>query len=94
MGLDVGVVQIEYLERPAEPVYGFLWSMAEHQDEQEWGGWWEGSAFVETTQLDMLTRAAVYATEHNLTAENRSDLESWIKDLPWKGDMIMLHLGW
>ena len=94
MGLDVGVVKIEYLDRPREPVYGFLWSLADQFSDFEWGEVWEGNAFIELTELNMLTRAAIYATEHNLTAQETYDLENWIKTLPWSGDLIMLHLGW
>ena len=32
MGLDIGVVNIEYLERPAQPIYGFLQALMADPD--------------------------------------------------------------
>ena len=63
MAMDVGVVTINYLERPGEPVRDFLLHLASdlslgfndeeyeeetHDDEHyTWGGGWGGNTFVE-----------------------------------------------
>ena len=94
MGLDVGVVKVAHLERPVGVIYDFLWTLAEQFDEAVWGGGWEGNAFIEITELNMLTRAIIYAAEHNLSQQDSDDVVAWIRQLPWNGDTIMLHLNY
>ena len=57
MGLDVVVVNIEYLERPAQPIYGFLQaliadpnvgiSVGDDMEDSYWGDGWGANAFYE-----------------------------------------------
>ena len=94
MGIDVGVVKISYLQRPEQPMYDFLWELAAEPHEGDWGGWWEGNVFTETTRTRMLSRAAVYAVNKDLSQNEVDKLLEWVENLPWNGDTIMLHLGW
>ncbi len=103
MGLDVGVVTIEYLERPGQPMYGFLQALMADPDtgtefdpfdyESGWGDGWEGNAFYEFERDVLLRRADGWAVKKNLDATERATLLQWIDDLPYRGDVIMLHLG-
>ena len=103
MGLDVGVVTIEYLERPDQPIYGFLQALMADPDvgteldpfdyESGWGDGWEGNAFYEFNRDVLLRRADGWAMQKNLNANHRAILLQWIDALPYRGDTIMLHLG-
>ena len=103
MGLDIGVVTIEYLKRPGQPMYGFLQDLMVDPDtgtefdpfdyEPGWGDGWEGNAFCEFERDVLLRRADGWAVKKNLDATERATLLQWIDDLPYQGDTIMLHLG-
>ena len=103
MGLDVGVVTFEYLERPVQPMYGFLQALAADPDagsefdpfdyESSWGDSWEGNALYEFERDVLLRRADGWATQNGLKANERTVLLQWIHSLPYRGDTIMLHLG-
>ena len=104
MGLDIGIVSIDYLDRPGQPMYRFMWDlMADPEvglddtpgDED---GYWDGggngeSAFLEFTRGGLLNRASGLADVQNLNDRERSLLLNWIESLPYRGDAIMLHLG-
>ncbi len=109
MGLDVGVVTIKYLDAPEEPVNKFLLHLARdtslggddeeyeddtHDDEQyAWGGGNGGNAFVELSRSYVNWKADQWVKGHSVGAEGRDAIQRWISDLPWKNEMIMLHLG-
>ena len=92
MGLDIGVVQINYLPRPDKPAYDFAWHLNINEDEADWNG--STSTFVEYTREALLRQLDSYITENELTQSNIADLRSWVDGLPWKGDVVMLHLAW
>jgi hypothetical protein len=94
MGLDVGVVKISYLERPSDPVYDFLWELAAGTCKENWGGGWEGNAFVELIRESMLSQMAEYVRIKNLSHDDSDKIKAWANSLPWDGDTIMLHLNW
>ena len=104
MGLDIGVVSIAYLDRPSQPMYGFMWDLmadpetglgdALGDDGLYWDGGGTGeSAFYEFTRDGLIERANGWAAEKNLAAIERQSLLNWIESLPYRGDVIMLHLG-
>jgi len=94
VGLDIGVVRVSYLERPSQPVYDFLWNLASTVCGADWGGSWEGNAFVEFTRRHLLSKARRYAREQKLLEDDFAKLLDWIRDLPWDGNTIMLRLYW
>ena len=94
MGLDVGVVKIAYLERPGEPTYNFLRDLAAGELDEDWGGGWDGNAFVEYRREQLTAQAIQWVLRRNLGDNERDTLRRWIDDLPWDGDTIMLHLNW
>jgi hypothetical protein len=94
MRLDVGVVKITYLNRPAQPMYDFLLALAAGELEEDWGGSWEGNAFVEFIRENLVQEANVWAERKGLSPEEQAELQKWVEELPWDGDNIMLHLNW
>ena len=104
MGLEIGVVSIQYLDRPGQPMYRFMWDlMADPEtglgdDHGEEDGHWDGggtgeSAFYEFTHEGLVNRANGWASDRDLNDSERSTLLNWIENLPYRGDTIMLHLG-
>jgi hypothetical protein len=94
MGLDVGVVNITYLDRPEEPMYDFLWALAEGSLGEDWGGGWEGNALVEYQKENLIRKANDWAESKGLGQQELTQLLQWVEQLPWSGDDIMLHLNW
>jgi hypothetical protein len=94
MGIDVGVVRISYLNRPAEPTYNFLWWLAGRAGHGEWGGGWCENAFLETDRRRLLSKARAYARQQSMSQDDLAQLLSWVRELPWDGDTIMLHFNW
>ena len=94
MGIDVGVVKISYLERPEEPVYSFLWWLAERAGHDGWGGGWGENSFLETDRRRLLSKARGYARKQGMSQDDLAQLLSWVRELPWDGNVIMLHFNW
>jgi hypothetical protein len=95
MGLDVGVVKTAYLEYPGQPVYDFLWELADRAGlDDTWGHAWEGAAVVELLRDQMESKARAFARKQNLGQEDSHKLLSWVRGLPWDGNTVMLHLSW
>ena len=103
MGLDIGVVNIEYLERPAQPIYGFLQAlmadpnvgMSADDDMADscWGDGWANNAFYEFYREGLVKQASGWAEARTLDQSDRTKLLDWIDNLPYRGDAVMLHLG-
>ena len=109
MAMDVGVVTINYLERPGTPVRDFLFHLASdvslgfndeeyeeetHDDEHyTWGGGWGANTFVEFSRPYLGWKANRWATSQGINSVARDTVRRWIADLPWNDDMVMLHLG-
>ena len=94
MGLDIGVVQIEYLKRPDRVVYDFMRFLNDNSYEADWHVVDGGHAFVEYTRENMLGQLDRYGSENQLSQSDIDGLRSWADGLPWKCGVIMLHLGW
>ena len=104
MSLSIGVVNITYLEQPGQPMYRFMWDLMadpalgldDSLDDDDWhwdGGGNGGNAFYEFTRDGLLNRANGWATAQNISGGERSAMLEWIENLPYRGDNIMLHLG-
>ena len=94
MGLDIGVVKLDYLERPEKAAYDFTWHLAAHSDEVEWSVSSEGNIFVELTRDTMISMMDGYVSDKKLDPEDAATVGKWIDALPWRGDVVMLHLNW
>ena len=98
MGLDVGVVTIEYLERPGQPMYGFLQDLVVDpgmgwEDDDTWGGSWDNNGLYEFNRVGLRKRANNWANNKRLGQAEKVKLRRWINSLPWQDDLITLHLG-
>ena len=103
MGLDIGVVKIEYLERPGQPMYRFMQDLMANpgigtdmdlfDDDSVWEAGGEGNAFYEIERDQLLRRADGWAVKNRIDAADRATLLQWVDDLPWRGDCIMLNLN-
>ena len=94
MGLDIGVVDINYLEQPVGTTYDFLWYLNVNAEEAEWLTGAEGSTFIEITRETMDEQVRRFQSENKLSQNAFERIQRWIAALPWKGDVIMLHFGW
>ena len=94
MGLDVGVVQVDYLARPVGPSYRFLWHLNENAHEADWNGSSAENTFVQYTRDTLLEQANEFVSRSELTESDKDELRVWIDSLPWNDDVIMLHLTW
>ena len=109
MGLDVGVVKINYLVAPESPVNEFLLHLAsdaslgcEDEEYEEatndgesytWGGGWEGNVLVEFSRSYLNWKADRWVNSARIGSEEQTAVRRWIDGLPWENDMVMLHLG-
>ena len=103
MGLDIGVVNIEYLERPPQPIYGFLQALMADpnvgmsaDDDMAgscWGDGWANNAFYEFYREGLVKQASGWAEARALDQSDRTKLLDWIDNLPYRGHAVMLHLG-
>ena len=103
MGLEVGIVTIEYLEPPGHPIRSFLQDLMQDQylenqleafdDESDWGHAWEDNALYEFDRDILLRYANGWAGKKRLNATDRAMLTRWIDELPYRDNAIMLHFG-
>lgn len=94
MGLDVGVVSINYLERPIGVIYRFLWYLNHNAEEADWLTGSEGSTFIELTDDTMDEQVRRFQSQNKLSPSDLEGVRRWIDALPWKNGVIMLHFGW
>lgn len=103
MSLSIGVVNIEYLPQPPEPMYGFMKAlmldpnigtdMDLWADVQPWDVGDGENEFYEIERDELLRRADGWAVKKSIDAADRARLLQWVDDLPWRDDFIMLHLN-
>ena len=95
MGLDVGVVQIDYQHRPPRgPAYEFARYLIHNSDDADWGFSEGTNVMVEYSLGDMLNHVDEYVESEGLDFNNRIRVLNWVYGLPWDDETIMLHLGW
>ena len=94
MGLDIGVVKLDYLERPENTAYDFARHLAARSDEAEWSVFAEGNIFVELTRDTMTSLMNGYVSDKKLDQEDAETVGKWIDALPWRDHVITLHLNW
>ncbi len=97
MGLDVGVVQIDYSQaRPSGAAYRYAWELMAYDDID--GDCWKvssgGQVFIELGYETMANHALEYIEAKGLSSPEGHQVMRWVRSLPWRGQTIMLHLGW
>ena len=95
MGLDIGVLTYEKLERPKRgPAYDFaVYEMCSHAcsmgfmsgDSNSYGWFKKGEV------REMLDG---FAEREPLTPGQTAEVWAWVESLPWDGDYIELHFNW
>ena len=107
MSLSIGVVNIQYLQQPVQPMYGFMQALMENPEvglgedpDAEVDGFWDGggnggNSFYEFDHEGLAHRAEGWASEQNLSDAERENLLNWIENLPYRNDTdtIILHLS-
>ena len=94
MGLDVGVVRIDYGHAPRGPAYGFAWYLVHNNHEADWGFSRCENVLSEYTRGNMLARVDDYVEKENLRPNDKTLILNWVYGLAWNEDTVMLHLGW
>jgi hypothetical protein len=84
MGLDIGIISINYLERPTGIAYDFAWEMAEEASAHGYmhgeGNNW--AAFTQRRVLRLLDR---FVRSHGLSDSDKAEILTWLQSLPWDG---------
>lgn len=84
MGLDIGIMKVEYVERPGGVVYDFAWHLAqEAADDAYMSG--EGNSWIPFTQRQVLRMLDGFTRERGLAPTERLEVRSWLASLPWIG---------
>ena len=94
MGLDVGVVRIDYSRPPRGPAYDFAWYLFHNGHEADWGFSKCENTLSEYSRVNMLAQVDRYMEQKGLRPNDRVLILNWVHGLPWDGDTVMLHLGW
>ena len=97
VGLDVGIVQIDYSQaRPYGAAYRYARELMAVDDYD--GDCWKvssgGQVFIELGFETMANHAMEYIVGNRLPSTDAHQVMRWIRGLPWQGDVVMLHLGW
>ncbi len=84
MGLSIGIMKVEYLERPDGAAYKFAQHMAEEgaMDAYMFG---DGGSWIPFTQRQVLELLDVFAARRGLSAVDRRLVVEWLMELPWIG---------
>ena len=99
MGLDIGVVNIDYLAVPGFPVSSFMRELVVGpiQDEDDecdcWGGGWAYNSLYEFSRDCLEKQANIWADKQGIDPDDRGTLLAWVSNLPYQSDLIMLHLS-
>ncbi len=94
MSMHVGTVNIEYLKYPGDAPTKFLWHVAANPSMYDWEVWGEGNLFLEFTYGSAVERASEYVRSEGIGSKEAHQVFRWIRGLPWRRNVVMLHLGW
>ncbi|MBI4298929.1 MAG: hypothetical protein HY666_04125 [Chloroflexi bacterium] len=92
MGLDIGIITIQYLERPTGHAYEFAKEMA-------WGPnvyyymQGVGNNWCAFTQRQVLQMLEDFTQEKGLDSPAKTEILEWIRSLPWDGWQDDFALG-
>ena len=93
MGLDIGAVNIDYLDRPSGAAYRFAWHLAGEWDDQIWEVYSDANVFAEFDYGHLISRAQDYISAEGLESAEARQVMRWVRNLPWRGRTVMLHLN-
>lgn len=93
MGLDIGIISMQFLERPRGIAYEFAWELAAEANAFGYMGGPDNS-YGPFTRRRVRRMLRNFAERKSLSQEQTAEIESWIDSLPWDGDDIELHFNW
>ena len=94
MGLDVGTVKFDYSNSPTGTCRKFAWYLAENYDEAHWGLAEAENIIAEYTLDSLLSFANSYATSASLSDTDKAEIDTWIRQLPYRNGHIALRFSW
>ena len=93
MGLDIGIMSVNVLDRPRGNTYRFALDLA-----------WEASVYgvmhgpgnsVGYFTKNQVRRLVVaFARQNGLSREQRAEVWAWVESLPWEEEGIELYFDW
>lgn len=82
MGLDIGIISIEYLEQPKGDAYRFAWELAvEASTDGYMAG--EGNNWAAFTQRQVLRMLNQFSESRSLDTQSKNQVLDWVRSLPW-----------
>ena len=78
MGLDVGVVRIDYGYTPRGPACGFAWYLVHNNHEADWGFSRCENVLSEYTRASMLGQVDVYVEREGLRPNDKALILDWV----------------
>ena len=94
MGLDIGIISIQYLDRPRGNAYNFALEMAVEASVHGYMRG-EGNNWGYFSKDEVRGLLDVFAVSQGLRQEEKVGVWGWVESLPWlPGDFIELHFNW
>lgn len=94
MGLDVGTVKFDYSNSPTGTSRKFAWYLAENYDDAHWGLAEGENIIAEYTLESLLNFAKSYAESASMNDTDKAEIDTWIRQLPYRDGHIALHFSW
>ena len=93
MGLDIGMMSIQALERPRGTSYQFAWELA-HEASVYGTMSGDGNSLGYFTKPEVRRLLDEFAEQQTLTPDQTAEVWTWVESLPWDGDDLELHFNW
>ncbi len=82
MGLNVGIINIEFIPRPRGHVYEFAQHIASIGAHDSYMSG-EGQSYIPFTQRRLLQMLDLFSQRRALTPQEQQEIHAWLKSLPW-----------
>ena len=82
MGLDVGIIKIQYLPRPTGHAYRFAWELAAEASAYGYMHG-EGNNYAGFSQSQVLRMLDEFTAREQLDTTARTEIIDWLRSLPW-----------
>ena len=93
MGLDIGIMSVNVLDRPRGHTYQFAWELA-HEASAYGVMHGPGNSVGYFTKNQVRRLIVAFARQNGLSREQRAEVWAWVESLPWDGHEIELHFNW
>ena len=95
MALDVGAVTLDYSVSPRTEIVERYARVLKGYDEGDcWRVAANGHVFIEMDYEAMTNHAWQHIASHDFKAAEAHQIMRWVRGLPWRDGMVMLHMGW